>query len=265
MSFEKLQYVTIRGDAARVLNTHPDLWPVYGVISMYYNADQESAWPSKQRLADDLGISVPTITRRLRRLEELGLIVTQPRYDKNGAQTSNGYHLRYGGGITSDMPPVSPVIPKQEPIEQLPLEQESPPIPPQPGPKKKSPTNLPDDFWPNEASQGCMVRNGLHVSEATKSAAVEVFRDMIANAKNPTAKDWQARFRTYCAIENFQRAVHARSGNEADQRRGNGRDPRGRGIIDAYRATEEAIRDGSIAECSVLGNSHRLRRSDYEP
>ena len=48
-------------------------------------------WPSKRTIALACKVSVPTVTRALRELETVGMIITIPRYELNKRQTSNNY------------------------------------------------------------------------------------------------------------------------------------------------------------------------------
>lgn len=53
-----------------------------------------SAWPSRSRLAELLGRSVPTVQARLRELVDAGWVVVTPRHHDSGGQRSNLYQLR---------------------------------------------------------------------------------------------------------------------------------------------------------------------------
>lgn len=48
-------------------------------------------WPSHKRIAKDLGISVSTVKRAIKDLNEKGLITSTMRYRKNGLCSSNLY------------------------------------------------------------------------------------------------------------------------------------------------------------------------------
>lgn len=78
------------------------------VLATYY----PNIWPSEARLADDLGITRGNVVKRLRALEDAGLIARQYR----GRNTSTLYRLRLRTirrGIASDALEVSPA--SQEP------------------------------------------------------------------------------------------------------------------------------------------------------
>ncbi|WP_312694668.1 helix-turn-helix domain-containing protein [Caproiciproducens sp.] len=48
-------------------------------------------WPSKKTIAEACKISVATVTRALRELEKVGMIISEPRHRLNNGQTSNRY------------------------------------------------------------------------------------------------------------------------------------------------------------------------------
>jgi predicted transcriptional regulator len=50
-------------------------------------------WPSKQTLADRLGVSTKTVQRAIVNLEKEGLVLRKDRYHKTGGRTSNEYDL----------------------------------------------------------------------------------------------------------------------------------------------------------------------------
>jgi len=62
------------------------------LLSKYYNAKRGYAWPSRERLADDLQAGVSTITLAAQRLERLGYFVLQ--WNKGSGRT-NKYYPRF--------------------------------------------------------------------------------------------------------------------------------------------------------------------------
>ena len=67
---------------------------LYAVLHQHCRQER-AAWPSRKRLAELLGKSVPTVQARLRELVEAGWItVTERFHDDGGGQRSNLYRLR---------------------------------------------------------------------------------------------------------------------------------------------------------------------------
>lgn len=52
------------------------------------------AWPGIKRIAKDLSISVSTVRRAIKDLENAGLVRKEYAYRDNGSFTSNRYYLR---------------------------------------------------------------------------------------------------------------------------------------------------------------------------
>ena len=50
-------------------------------------------WPSKQTIADRLGVSTKTVQRAIVGLEQADLLIRKYRYHKTGGRTSNEYDL----------------------------------------------------------------------------------------------------------------------------------------------------------------------------
>ena len=123
---------------------------VLGVLSTYVNAKSGQAWPSTQRIADDLGVSRSTVKRTLDVLEARGLLTVKARANERG-QTSSVYrltmteeqaktpgqtsappgHPRPTPRVTHDPPPGSPVTHEQD--QGTRSENKNPPYPPQAG------------------------------------------------------------------------------------------------------------------------------------
>jgi biotin operon repressor len=123
---------------------------VLGVLSTYVNAKSGQAWPSTQRIADDLGVSRSTVKRTLDVLEARGLLTVKARANERG-QTSSVYrltmteeqaqtqgqisappgHPRPTPRVTHDPPPGSPVTHEQDQATRS--ENKNPPYPPQAG------------------------------------------------------------------------------------------------------------------------------------
>lgn len=132
---------------------------VWGILARH-GMDAASCWPSQRRIADLAGVSIPTVGRAIKTLEERRWVRVVQRFDSEGAQTSNGYELgmtRFPSGgdddppapdrrptltvvpdpatftsdnpppITDDRPPLSPVIDERKPFnEKTPLPPKSP-------------------------------------------------------------------------------------------------------------------------------------------
>lgn len=76
------------------------------LVALADMADESaSCYPGQERLADMTGLSVSTVSRALRRLETLGLLVREHRYGRFGYRTSDRYHLQ----LTVDVPEFLPV------------------------------------------------------------------------------------------------------------------------------------------------------------
>ena len=76
------------------------------LVSLAHSANKEGeAWPNKQSLMGMVGVSRRHLMGQLKKLADMGYIVTAPRYRDNGSQTSNSYTLNLGGGGHNDCPP----------------------------------------------------------------------------------------------------------------------------------------------------------------
>lgn len=68
------------------------------LVAIADHADQNNfCWPSHKLTAARVGVSVSTIKRCIRHMEDLGLLRRIPRNRANGSQASNGYVLVLGG------------------------------------------------------------------------------------------------------------------------------------------------------------------------
>lgn len=65
---------------------------LYCALAMYANKTRE-CWPSRATLARQLAVSEQTVGKYLSKLEEVGLVRIEPRFDEDGRQTSNLYVL----------------------------------------------------------------------------------------------------------------------------------------------------------------------------
>lgn len=54
-----------------------------------------TAWPSRKRIAADLGVAIKTADTALNVLSKIGAVIITERYDADGAQTSNLYTVRW--------------------------------------------------------------------------------------------------------------------------------------------------------------------------
>lgn len=69
---------------------------VYGLIMSYADNETRSAFPSRQRLAQDMGRSLNTVKRALKELEDYGaLVVVRRRNKRTGNFYANRYTLRF--------------------------------------------------------------------------------------------------------------------------------------------------------------------------
>lgn len=66
--------------------------------------EQASCFPGQEKIAAMTGLSVATVRRALVKLEGLGLISRQRRYDQFGHRTSDRYVLHLSVGVTESLP-----------------------------------------------------------------------------------------------------------------------------------------------------------------
>jgi len=63
----------------------PDALAVYINLLRYYNDDLEIAWPSQATIAKELGMSVKTVRKSLRKLEDLEIIeIEKSQFNRSG-------------------------------------------------------------------------------------------------------------------------------------------------------------------------------------
>lgn len=62
-------------------------------LSKHWWFQDQPPRPSKQTIADCMGVSASTVQRSIARLEKAGLIQREDRYNNTGGQTSNSYHF----------------------------------------------------------------------------------------------------------------------------------------------------------------------------
>jgi len=91
---------------------------VYSLLTTYCAKDR-TAFPSRSRIAAELGISVRSVDAGLREARERGLIEVERRENSGGDWNSNLYHLKdFGEGFQSlrgsagDAPPSAPSAPR---------------------------------------------------------------------------------------------------------------------------------------------------------
>jgi len=90
-------------------------------LANYANQDDQ-AWPSQQKIADITCLSLASIKRALRNLEEKGLIGREHRIRDNGSRTTDLITLRLGVTVTPGMvserhPPPVTVTPPEPTLE----------------------------------------------------------------------------------------------------------------------------------------------------
>lgn len=62
---------------------------------LFLRADREGqCWPAVPRIAADVKLSERTVQRAIADLCDAGLIETEQRYRKNGAKSSNLFHIK---------------------------------------------------------------------------------------------------------------------------------------------------------------------------
>jgi DNA-binding MarR family transcriptional regulator len=96
---------------------------LYGVLMSHVRGTSGVAFPGQDLLAAECGLSVSTVRRSLRALEQRGLVSTQTVSGPKGRR--NYYYLHEGGsGQTDRMGPVT-VTDEEEPLEEEPSIQDS--------------------------------------------------------------------------------------------------------------------------------------------
>lgn len=79
---------------------------LYGVIMTYADNSTRAAFPSREKLAEDMGISVATVKRAIKELEEYGAVeVTRRRNKKTGNFYANHYVLVFSDPRVISDPP----------------------------------------------------------------------------------------------------------------------------------------------------------------
>lgn len=79
---------------------------LYGVIMTYADNSTRAAFPSREKLAEDMGVSVATIKRSIKELEDFGaMTVTRRRNKKTGNFYANHYVLSFSDPWVTDDPP----------------------------------------------------------------------------------------------------------------------------------------------------------------
>lgn len=200
----------------------PQAKAVYALLATYADNADRDCFPRQETMALQLGVSVDTIQRHLKVLEQAGVIEVEARYRPDGGRSSNDYVLvdaltdspgkgRTGAVSIGRTDAVSPsrtdAVPRTRPVEQDQLNS-SPPTPqgedPAPGlflvgdPEKPAAKakgsrgqHLPETWKPNDQHLGFVVANGL-----VGSVELEQFRDHHI-ARGTVMKDWDAAFRTW--------------------------------------------------------------------
>lgn len=118
-----------------LLDASPVAVKVYLALSLRADHDTGVCWPSRSLIAQDIGMSVPTVKRGIKELVACGAISVQSRVDDAGDWTSNLYTLPFAisrrGGVTREPtrsvtrePRVgSPVVRNPDPSEPEPSEE----------------------------------------------------------------------------------------------------------------------------------------------
>lgn len=79
---------------------------LYGVIMTYADNSTRAAFPSREKLAEDMGVSVATIKRSIKELEDFdAMTVTRRRNKKTGNFYANHYVLSFSDPRVTDDPP----------------------------------------------------------------------------------------------------------------------------------------------------------------
>ena len=100
---------------------------VFTVLCTFVTVNNRGCWPSNDAVAEAAGVSVPTVKRAYKELEERGVIARSTRYNQGEGQTSsytkivghNAECYNEAGSspvnhpqLTDELPPSSPVNPK---------------------------------------------------------------------------------------------------------------------------------------------------------
>lgn len=86
---------------------------LYAMLSRYAD-DKGSAFPGRKRLAERLGVTLPTLDKAMRELIEIDALEVVPRFRADGGQTSNGYLIHFSRGSEApeggrEESPLSPI------------------------------------------------------------------------------------------------------------------------------------------------------------
>ena len=76
-----------------IRNASPSAVVVFGELASYTNNDSKICWPSHKTIAEEVNLSISTVKRSIAELVELGAVVKENRYGKDGSPTSNEYVL----------------------------------------------------------------------------------------------------------------------------------------------------------------------------
>lgn len=86
---------------------------IFTVLCTFADKDTRGCWPSNEKVADAVGVSIPTVKRAYKELEARGVITRDKRFSNN--QQTSSYTLIIGhnapcyGGVTSEPVGGSPV------------------------------------------------------------------------------------------------------------------------------------------------------------
>lgn len=169
---------------------------LYTILVSYasINGGQRGVWPSVATLAEHMGCSASSTRRYLHELVNAKIITVTERRNEDGGQTSNlitlhdkarlmaahpPFHPRQEAPTTGDKAPLPPVTPKQEPLEQEPLNKKE---------RTRPTSRLRPDWQPTAAHKEYALANRLDLTfEAMK------FRNH-AEANDRRQVSWDAAF-----------------------------------------------------------------------
>lgn len=88
------RWARVSVDVLRDPNVSAQAKALYALLTTYANdAGRDTCYPRQETLAEQLGVSVDTVQRHIRALDDLGVIQVMPRYRADGGRVSNDYVL----------------------------------------------------------------------------------------------------------------------------------------------------------------------------
>ena len=99
ITYELKKYPNLEGNFTQISNdvykiTTSNEFKVYCYLCMRYNSNLKYAFPSIRTMSDDCNISIPTVNKSLKQLEDKGLI-KKLKYEEKTTQYANNIYIIY--------------------------------------------------------------------------------------------------------------------------------------------------------------------------